>query len=182
MNRFKAIANIGLALLPAACASSNTGTPTQVDRVILSSDAGTIRSHEELPTTEATVKSAPAEVLPRLRGAYEELGIKVQVFDSSSVGGRVGNPYFVKSFKLGDAPLSRYLDCGGTITGPAADNYKITMSILSAVSPSGSGSTVLTRVSARADNAAASSGSLSCRSIGTLEAALHRVLVRRLGE
>jgi hypothetical protein len=37
-------------------------------------------------------------------------------------------------------------------------------------------------VAARADDAAGSSGSLSCRSIGTLELALHRVLVRRLGD
>jgi hypothetical protein len=180
--RFRTLASIGWALVPAACASTNASTPTQVDRVIVSSDAGTIRSHEEIPTASTTVKSTPAQVFPALRGAYEELGIKVVVFDSSGVGGRVGNPYFVKTSRLGNTPLSRYLDCGGTITGPAADNYKVTMSVLSVVSASGSGSAVHTRVSARADNAAASGGSLSCLPIGTLEAALHRVLVRRLGE
>jgi len=56
------------------------------------------------------------------------------------------------------------------------------MSIFSVVSPSGTGSNVQTHVAARADDVAAGGASLSCRSIGTLEAALHRVLVRRLGE
>ena len=182
MGRSRPAIYIGMTLVLSGCASANVTPPSQVDRVIVSSDAGTIRAQEELPTSATTVKSTPAKVLPALRGAYDELGIKVQIFDSTSSGGRVGNRYFVKSFKLGDTPLSRYLDCGGTITGPAADNYKVTMSVISVVSASDSGSTVHTRVGARADDAAGSSGSLSCRSIGTLEAALHRVLVRRLGE
>jgi len=167
----------------AGCASANTAPPPQRDRVVVAGDAVTIRSHEEIPITATTVKSKPDKVLPVLRDSYEELGIKVQVFDAAgTAGGQVGNRFFVKSYRLGDTPLSRYLDCGGTITGPAADNYKVTMSVLSVVSPSGTGSMVQTNVTARADDVAASGGSLSCRSIGMLEAALHRILVRRLGE
>ncbi len=165
------------------CATTQTSPAPQTDRVVVATEDRTIHSHEDVPITAVTVKSKPEVVLSVLRGSYEELGIKVQVFDSTgATGGQVGNRYFIKSYKLGDAPLSRYLDCGNTITGPAADNYKVTMSILSVVSPSGTGSSVQTHVAARADDVAASGGSLSCRSIGTLEAALHRVLVRRLGE
>ncbi len=165
------------------CATTPTNPAPQTDRIVVATEDRTIRSHEDIPITDVTVKSKPEIVLPVLRGSYEELGIKVQVFDSAGAsGGQVGNKYFIKSYKLGDTSLSRYLDCGNTMTGPAADNYKVTMSVLSVVTPSGTGSSVQTRVSARADDVAASGGSLSCRSIGTLETALHRVLVRRLGE
>lgn len=165
------------------CATTQTTPAPQTDRIVVADADRTIHSHEDIPITAVTVKSKPDVVLPILRASYEELGIKVQVFEATGTGfGQVGNRYFIKSFKLGDTPLSRYLECGNTITGPAADNYKITMSIFSVVSPSGTGSNVQTHVAARADDVAAGGASLSCRSIGTLEAALHRVLVRRLGE
>ena len=181
MNRIQVIRCGVLALC--GCATTKTTPHPVTDRIIVSSDAGTLHSLEEIPIASTTVKSKPDVVLPILRDSYEELGIKVQIFDvTGTTGGQVGNRYFVKSYRLGDTPLSRYLDCGSTITGPAADNYKITMSVLSVVAPAAPGSTVQTRVAARADAVAASGGSVSCRTIGTLEAALHRVLVRRLGE
>ena len=181
MSRFSLAA---LALVTSgACATTPANPAPQTDRIVVATDDRTIHSHEDVPITEVTVRSNPQTVLPVLRGSYEELGIKVQVFDSAGAnGGQVGNKYFIKSYKLGDTPLSRYLDCGNTITGPAADNYKVTMSVFSVVAPSATGSSVQTHVAARADDVAAGGASLSCRSIGTLEAALHRVLVRRLGE
>ena len=178
----RALAGFALVTLT-ACATTPANPAPQTDRIVVSTEDRTIHSHEDVPITAVTVKAKPQAVLPVLRGSYEELGIKVQVFDSAGAsGGQVGNKYFIKSYKLGDTPLSRYLDCGNTITGPAADNYKVTMSILSMVSPNAAGSSVQTHVSARADDVATGGGSLSCRSIGTLEAALHRVMIRRLGE
>jgi hypothetical protein len=178
MNRAISTGYTAFALSLSACASAST-TPNTVDRVIVQSDAGTVRANEAVPKVAATVKSPPSVVLPILRDTYSELGIEPKVFDSST--GAVGNRYFVKSYRLGDVALSKYIDCGGTITGPAADNYKITMSVLSVVRPNGTGSKIETLVSARADDAAGGS-SLSCSTIGTLEAQLYRVLVRRLGD
>jgi hypothetical protein len=179
MTKFRLTVCVALALSLTACASATTTPPSTVDRVIVQSDAGTVRANEALPKVATTVKSAPSVVLPILRDTYSELGIDVKVFDPAT--GAVGNRYFVKSYRLGDTALSKYLDCGGTITGPAADNYKITMSVLSVVRPNGTGSQIETLVSARADDAAGGS-SLSCSTIGTLEAHLYRVLVRRLGD
>jgi hypothetical protein len=179
MNRIRSTGYIVFAVSLSACTSATTAGPNTVDRVIVQTDAGTVRANEALPKVAATVKSAPAVVLPILRDTYSELGIDAKVFDPAT--GAVGNRYFVKSYRLEDAALSKYLDCGGTITGPAADNYKITMSVLSVVSPNGAGSKIETLVSARADDAAGGS-SLSCTTLGTLEAQLYRVLVRRLGD
>lgn len=179
MTGFRAALCTGFALSLTACASAPTTPSNTVDRVIVQSDAGTVRANEAVPKVAATVKSAPSVVLPILRDTYSELGIEPKVFDAAS--GAVGNRYFSKSYRLGDAPLSRYLDCGGTLTGPAADNYKITMSVVSVVRPNGTGSRIETLVSARADDAA-SSNTRSCSTNGTLEAELYRVLLRRLGD
>ena len=181
MNRPQCSLFVGCILLTAACATPQTSTPAQTERVIAVSDQGAIRSTEDLRPATATVAAKPEVVIPALRDSYEELGIKVDVYQVGAGTGQVGNRYFIKTFRLGKAPLSTYLDCGRTMTGAAADDYKITMSVLSTVSAVGDSSAVHTRASARADPTAAAGGSVSCRSIGTLESALHQALMRRLG-
>ena len=171
----------GCFVLTAACASTQTSPPSQTERIIATSDEGTIRSNESVRLATANVAAKPSVVLPALRDSYEELGIKVEVYQPGAGIGQVGNHYFIKTYKLGKAPLSTYLDCGNTMTGAVADNYKITMSVLSTVSAVGDSTTVETRASARADPAAATGGSVSCRSIGTLESAIHQALMRKLG-
>lgn len=163
-----------------ACVTGATTTPSQIDRVVVSSDAGDVHSYEDVPRVSVSVRAAPEAVLVALRGTYTELGIEEKLSGPSTR--KVGNSYFSKTSRLGGVPLSRYIDCGSTMTGPAADNYPVTMSLVSLVAPEGTGSKVETLFSARAAGASSSSGSLSCRTRGTLEAQLNRILVRRLGE
>lgn len=170
---------IGL-IAVSACASGPPSTPNQVDRVVGSTDAGDLRSYEGVPKVSVTVKAAPEAVLVALRGAYSEIGVEDKL--SAPGSRRVGNSYFSKTSRLGGAPLSRYLECGSTMTGPAADNFPITISLVSVVAPAGTGSTIETLLSARTGGASSSSGTSSCRTLGTLEMQLNRILVRRLGE
>lgn len=163
-----------------ACASGSATTPSQVDRVVVSSDVGNVHSYEDVPSVSVTVKAAPEAVLVALRGAYSELGIEEKL--SGPTTRRVGNSYFSKTSRLAGVPLSRYIDCGSTMTGPAADNYPVTMSVVSLVTPDGTGSKVETLFSARTGGSSSSSGAISCRTRGTLELQLNRILVRRLGE
>jgi hypothetical protein len=163
-----------------ACASGRASTPSQVDRVVVSTDAGEIHSYEGVPSVQVTVRAAPEAVLVALRGAYSELGIEDKL--SGPATRKVGNTYFRRTSRLGGVPLSRYIDCGSTMTGPAADNYPITMSVVSLVTPQGTGSKIETLLSARTGGSSSSSGALSCRTRGTLELQLNRILVRRLGE
>jgi hypothetical protein len=181
MNNFFRAAQtlIGFVAL-SACASGPPSTQTQVDRVVVSTDAGDIRSYEGVPKVSVTVKAAPEAALVALRGAYEEIGVEDKL--SAPGSNRVGNSYFSKTSRLGGAPLSRYLECGSTMTGPAADNFPITISLVSVVAPSGTGSTIETLLSARTGGASSSSGTSNCRTLGTLEMRLNRILVRRLGE
>ena len=180
MNQWMYLFVVGSACLSGACATTQAPSPPS-DRVVATTDEGLIRSAGERAFAPAKVSAKPADVVAALRDAYEELGIKVEILPpAGATGGQVGNRYFVKSYRLGKAPLSTYLDCGSTMTGPAADNYKITMSVVSTVSAEGEGSSVQTSVVAKAD-AAAGGNSLSCRSIGTLESAIHQALEQKLG-
>jgi hypothetical protein len=173
----------GFCLALNGCASVPPPTErNQTDRVLVSGDGslGTLHSYQDPGVTVATYKSPRPVVVQILKDTYEELKIPVKVADP--VSGQVGNNYFVKHWKLGDELLSHYLLCGNNSTGPVADNYKITMSVLSVVSANGTGSKVNTIVQARADDAAGSSGSIQCQSTGYLEADLFRILLRRLGD
>ena len=183
MTRIAPIAGAVLCLCVNGCASAPPPTERgQVDRVLVSGDGGigTIHSYKDPGVTVATFKSPRTVVVPILKAAYEELAIPVKVADPTT--GQVGNNFFIKTFRLGKQPLSHYLICGDNSAGPVADNYKITMSVLSVVSANGSGSSVNTIVQARADSEAGSSGSIQCQTTGYLEDDLHRVLLRRLGD
>jgi hypothetical protein len=183
VNRSGLIAGVVFSLPLIGCATAPAATErNQTDRVLVSGDGtlGTLHSYQDPGVTVAKYKSARTVVVPVLKDAYEELGIPVKVADP--VSGQVGNNFFVKHWKLGDQLLSHYLLCGNTSTGPAADNYKITMSVLSVVSADSTGSKVNTIVQARADDTAGSSGSVQCQTTGYLEADLNRILLRRLGD
>jgi hypothetical protein len=174
---------VAVSIILAGCASAPPATErNQVDKVLVSGDGaiGNLHSYQDPAVTAATYKSPRTAVVPVLKDAYEELGIPVKVADP--ISGQVGNNFFVKNWRLGNQSLSHYLLCGNTSTGPVADNYKITMSVLSVVSANGTGSKVNTIVQARADDAAGSSGSIQCQTTGLLETDLHRILLRRLGD
>jgi hypothetical protein len=73
--------------------------------------------------------------------------------------------------------LSEYLDCGGGVAGPNADNYDVTLSVFVQLEGGGSASTRLrTVLDASAQSRYNLSDQLQCASIGTLE----RLLVARI--
>lgn len=77
------------------------------------------------------VQATPDAVWAALPKAYAELGIPVkEVSEPSRV---LGNSRLVVSRRLGDVALSRYLECGSSLTGPFADRYRIEMLLRTAV-------------------------------------------------
>jgi hypothetical protein len=178
MNRFYVAAVSAAALAPGACATVPGAEPNS-DKVLVTTPTGPIHTDRDVKIVSANFKSARSVVVPILKEAYEEVGIPVKVADP--VNGQVGNNYFVKNARLGSVPLSKYLSCGNTLMGATADNYKITLSVLSIVAPNSGGSRVQTHVTARADGPTGG-GSLQCESNGLLEDELYRILLRRLGD
>jgi hypothetical protein len=69
-------------------------------------------------------------------------------------------------------------ECGFAETGPVADNYRVTMALVSRVTPIGSGSRVDTQLTAYAEDMDSSKGTLSCTTLGALEQRVHALAVK----
>lgn len=139
---------------------------------------------EGLPTsvqTDAPVASSirtamrPDTAVLMVQAAYAANGIPVTLIEPNA--GRVGNPRFVVHSRLNNEPLSRYLNCGRTLTADHADRDQITMSIVTTVHPApGGGSTVETLLTATAqDRTSGNVGDMiPCSTRGALESRIHR--------
>jgi hypothetical protein len=125
-------------------------------------------------STEASedVSTVPAPVTrswEALRAAYDSVGVAVGTLDPRTY--TIGNLGYKVRQRLGRAPLSRYLDCGGsTQVGPNADSYDVMLSVTSTLRPAGEGATQLsTMVEAQARPATFNQGWMRCSSKGALE-------------
>lgn len=168
----------------ASCASSGSspdpGLPTPSERVVATDNQGTFRT-TVTPNAKTHIGVAPSRVFDALKPVFEELGIPVSLNEPST--GRFGNPDFSKTRKLGTEPISSYMNCGETIMGPAADHYKVYMSLVSMVRPDGHGETNLeTAFTAQARNMeGTTSDRVACGTTGRLEDLIKQRLLARLG-
>ncbi|MGZ3331668.1 MAG: hypothetical protein ACXU9O_01080 [Gemmatimonadaceae bacterium] len=159
------------------CATANP-TPSPNNRVVATASNGSLRTYDGPRSDNAIIEAPPAATLAALNSAYADLGIEVKLLNPQT--GEVGNKNFTKMYRLAGKPLSDYLGCGTTTTGQAADNYRVTMSLVSHVTPAGTVSRVETQLTAYAEDLGSSKGTLSCLTLGTLEARLHELAVRHL--
>jgi len=172
-------------VLAAACASAG-GAPGHVPAALPPSieSSGTSLEVRVSPTREVVAESIPAPadaVWSALPKVYADLGLQVtQVSEANRV---LGNPKLVLIRRLGEVPLSRYLECGSGLTGPFADRYRIELLIRTAVVPDGSGTArVETYVDAQARNPEGSSNTgVTCASTGRLEREIAERVRARVG-
>jgi hypothetical protein len=161
-----------LVLAVSACASSGPGPGSEVskpmERVVASDNQGVIRSSVEANAT-VTIDVPPARVLAVIKSVYDELGIPSATVDAAD--GTITAPKFFKTGRLGNANLSMYFNCGTSLTGNIADNYRIYMTVVSSVRSDGKGGTALeTAVAGDAANmGGASGGKIPCGTTGRLE-------------
>jgi len=161
-----------------ACASASTQTSSPNERVLATTDVGTVRSHDA-NAADSTIDATPDLVFSAVAAAYQDLGIEVKFLNSATR--QIGNKRFPKMYDLGGVRLSKYVGCGSTETGPAADNYRVTMSIISQVTPSGTGSRVSTQLTAYAEDLGSSKGTLSCLTLGGLEQRINQLTIKHIG-
>ena len=161
-----------------ACASASTRTSSPNERVLATMAVGTVRSHDA-NAADSTIDATPDVVFSALAAAYQDLGIEVKFVNSATR--QIGNKRFSKMYDLGGVHLSKYVGCGSTETGPAADNYRVTMSIVSQVTPSGTGSRVSTQLTAYAEDLGSSKGTLSCLTLGKLEQRINQLTMKHFG-
>lgn len=123
----------------------------------------------QLPLEAKNVSAPPGQVFTALVRAYADLGIATTVNDANTL--TVGNTDLRLNRRLGEEPLSQYLDCGTTNAGNIANVYRVQMSLVTKVAPAVGrpGSDVTTTVVASARNPTSSSAAVRCASTGRLE-------------
>lgn len=161
-----------------ACAGASTQTGSPNERVLATTETGIVRAHEEI-ASDSVITASPDSTFAALQAAYQDLGIEIKMIDPATR--QIGNRRFTKMYDIAGVRLSKYVGCGSSETGPTADSYRITMSILSRVTPTPDGSRIDTQVTATAQDPGTSKGSLSCTSLGGLEQRIHGLTAKHLG-
>ena len=177
MTRGTAI-SLGLLLTAVACATAPAPPPSQTDRTVVTTLDRVIKDQSGIPSNSVLVRAPKAEVMAALKSVYSDLGIEVKHFDPTS--GQVGNRNFSKTGSLAGERISSFLSCGLMILGEAADNYRVTISAISQVTPGNGGSNIETWVTASARDLGTSSDNVSCATKGTLESKINQLVQERI--
>lgn len=169
-----------------ACASSGADTatlPEAASPVRISGPRGGIGSteiHNDPRIVSRTVAAPLDSVWAALPAVYRALQIEGAAPDSAQL--RYGAVDFTPRRIAGNR-LSRFIDCGmGTTAMPKADEYDVTMSVITRLAAGDAATTVVTTsVTATAKQRAQSGNAVYCHSQGTLEADIVRHIVNELG-
>jgi hypothetical protein len=165
----------------AACASSPSGTLSSPSERMVAVDDQNIYRTTVLPNSKSPIPAPPARVFEAVKAVYAELEIPPGTYDPTS--GRIGNPDFWKQRRLGGQAMSTYLSCGESFTGPAANNYRIYISLNSQVHPDAQGGSQLeTAFHAQAQNMEGTSADrIPCGSTGRLEERIRKAVLLKVG-
>jgi hypothetical protein len=131
--------------------------------------------------TPMVVHHPVEQVFTALSQVYADLKIPIELRDSVKL--QLGNPAFYGRGSLGGRRMSAAIECGTSMTGSRADDYRIYLSLVSFLYPGGRDSTLLRSVlMATAVNVTeVRERSVNCPSLGELERRIHEAVVKKLG-
>jgi hypothetical protein len=157
---------IGCCLVFGSAAVAAQNPPIRV-RVTLPAYVTPIAIDTIMQVTEHDV--APGRLFTAVERVFYD--IKVSTDTRDSVRGVVGVARYSKSSYLADQPMSRLLNCGIGITGPNADNFRISMALMAIIIPVSATHARLGVgfVGSGVDMRGNSSGPVMCGSTGRLE-------------
>lgn len=128
---------------------------------------------------EGTVRAPWDRVWSVLPAAYDSLGVQPTIIDPRTR--TVGNGGFRLRRRLGNVPLSRYLNCGTMQAIPSADTYDVYLEVQTRISQTENGGTMLaTTVNGMARPVSFSGDYAPCSSKGAFERALIEVVKAKL--
>jgi len=136
----------------------------------------------ELLDTMGTPREVPfpvARVFSALEKVYAEIKVKPEVYAPPE---QIGNQAFYARGSLAGRRMSSLLECGGGMTGPYADDYRIYMGLVTFVTPTpGNTSVVRSVLVGSAINVTEGvRPTQKCRSSGELELKIHEMMVKEL--
>jgi hypothetical protein len=167
-----------------ACSSNSTvQAPTQGQPVrVAAPGGGELRVRPSDNVNLVIVVDTITKVWSVLPAAFDSLGLTIDP-GMVDVNTRTLASGTVKMRRhLGEAPLSRYIDCGSnTQIGPSADSYDIMLSVKTQLLPQPGGATgITTVVEAAGKPINFSQGYSSCSTTGKLERAIGDVIRAKL--
>jgi hypothetical protein len=167
-----------------ACATANqpAGSPSPSETVRVGGGAGGTMTSELHPTINqigATVPFTIDRTWPAVRSAYDSLALPVAAFDPATH--TLATTTLRLRRRLGEVPLSRYINCGNTQGGQSADSYEIQLSVQTMLQAADEGTTrVLSTVTAQGRPITLSGEYTRCTSTGNLERAVAAIAAARL--
>lgn len=115
-----------------------------------------------------------------LGGVYEQMGIPVTEANPRAM--LLGNPGYLARRVDGDR-MNAFIDCGSDFSGPLANQYDVTLSLTTKLTPKGPDSTeVLTVLEAYGRPRAVSGNAVHCQSRGVLEMKVAQEVAEALGQ
>ena len=178
-----ATALIPFALLALGACGGQPSTQTQTApqptrRVIDISGYQRLEIFNEPGTAARTVEFALDDVWAALPAILDGLDIPPTFVDAQ--GYSIGN----RGFRMGRIDGSRpntFVDCGSGLSGPLANNYEVTLSVLVSLTAEGEGTVVQTTIDANGKPRAVSGNPIHCQSRGELELRIANEIVEALG-
>jgi len=167
----------------ASCASSGASSgsemPSPSERIVASDNQTTYRT-TVAPNAKVPIPVAPSRAFVAVKAVYNELGVPLAMDEPAT--GRIGNTNFFRTRKFANEAISTYLNCGNSITGSAADNYRVYISLVSVVRPDGQGASELeTAFTAQAQNMEGTAGDrIACGTTGRLEERIRKGVLQKV--
>ena len=119
--------------------------------------------------SEYMVNAPTGKTFAAAAQVFKTLGFKATVRDS--VGGLIGNEEFSRTRTLVGSQMSTWLNCGSGMTGPNADNYRITIALMIIIDPAANNTTRMRvgMVGSGANIVGNSTEPVACGTTGRLE-------------
>ena len=160
------------ALATLGCASGGTGSAGTYEQshIIVDAPGGRydlLLTREQMLSSD-TLTVAPKAAWPALVQTYAAFGVPLQGADQSRH--MIATQFFHAHSSFAGEPLSRWLECGSTMTGDIATTYEITLRFGSLLDTSVVGRTIVrSAVSATAIATGTGTTPVQCSSRGSLE-------------
>jgi hypothetical protein len=177
---------LGAAALSSVAACATVGSSSQPisdqEHVLVDSPTG---RYDMLLTKEHylssdTITVAPARAWPALLQTYASFGVPLQGADAPSRV--VATQYLHVHGTFAGERMTRWIDCGNSITGEIASNYEVTLRFATVIDTSIAGRSVLrTAVTATAVATGSGSTPVECVTRGALEKRIAALVTSRSG-
>jgi hypothetical protein len=163
-------AGLALSLAAFGCATSSTPASYGQEHIIVDSPTGRsdlLLTREQYFSSD-TLTVPPSRAWPALVQTYASFGVPLQGADAARR--MIATQYFHAHSSFAGERMSRWLECGSTMTGDIASNYEITLRFGTLIDSSVVGrSIVRTAVTATAIAPGSGTTPVECSTRGSLE-------------